>query len=76
MARGLRVAAADCGWCDVGQEGVVLTGDEHGGADNDLEVKAKGVRFVSLHFLKGLEIYRGGSVTMAKCTSTDGTIHV
>jgi len=39
-------------------------------------VKAKGVRFVSLHFLKGLEIYRGGSVTMAKCTSTDGTIHV
>jgi len=70
----------------VGQEGVVLSGDDL--TNVILVVKSEGVSFVSMHLPRGVLILGGtmpcsdrrtipsGSLTMTKCTSTGGKIYV
>ena len=56
----------------VGQEGVVLSGNEYGSDPHTatLVVQTEGVSFDSMYFPQGAVISEGGSVTMTKCTST------
>ena len=59
---------------------VTLIGQEEGvelaGGQAALQVRAEGVRFVSLDLPRGVEIASGGSLSMEKCTSTGDRIYI